>query len=158
MKKYGNYPHSKILITNHKKKIYLQDNLDESHDLDDTDDYEDEGIDVESADEDIDAVTVDTEREVSKKNERKTKKYQKPDKWTLGKITPEKMKAEREKEKHQSGNNEGRKSWSDAMNEILNKTKISMVNVTRQIQDTLSQVHCLRKLMLKSIIKYTTVH
>lgn len=156
MKKYGNYPHSKILITSHKKKIYLQDNLDESHDLDDTDDYEDEGIDVESADEDIDAVTVDTEREGSKK--RKTKKYQKPDKWTLGKITHEKLKAEREKEKHQSGNNEGRKSWSDAMNEILNKTKISMVNVTRQIQDTLSQVNCLRKLMLKSIIKYTTVH
>jgi hypothetical protein len=45
------------------------------HDLDDTDDYEDEGIDVESADEDIDA--VDTEQEVSKKNEHKPKKYQK---------------------------------------------------------------------------------
>jgi hypothetical protein len=85
-----------------KKYFYLQDNLDESHDLDDTDDYEDEGIDVESADEDIDA--VDTEQEVSKKNEHKPKKYQKPDKWTLGKITPEKLKAEREKEKHQSGN------------------------------------------------------
>jgi hypothetical protein len=72
------------------------------------------------------------------------KKYQKPDKWTLGKITPEKLKAEREKEKHQSGNNEGHKSWSDAMKEILNKTKISMFNVSRQIQDTLSQVNCLR--------------
>jgi hypothetical protein len=64
--------------------------------------------------------------------------------FTLGKITPEKLKAEREKEKHQSGNNEGHKSWSDAMKEILNKTKISMFNVSRQIQDTLSQVNCLR--------------
>ncbi|XP_063434509.1 interaptin-like [Mytilus trossulus] len=48
--------------------------------------------------------------------------------------------AHTKKKKASSDNDSGYKSWSDAMNDILNKTRSSMVTVNKQIQETLTQV------------------
>ncbi|XP_076104857.1 uncharacterized protein LOC143073310 [Mytilus galloprovincialis] len=48
--------------------------------------------------------------------------------------------AHTKKKRASSDNNGGYKSWSDAMNDILNKTRSSMVTVNKQIQETLTQV------------------
>ncbi|XP_071169832.1 ERC protein 2-like isoform X2 [Mytilus edulis] len=48
--------------------------------------------------------------------------------------------AHTKKKRSSSDNDGGYKSWSDAMNDILNKTRSSMVTVNKQIQETLTQV------------------